>query len=76
MVIVHLGTSRLLVCPMCPPVTAPQPLRASLRDALSYHGAQYGTAEVDAAPYAVLRSWMQAAVLAIQRRCGLWLGRV
>ncbi|KAG2493301.1 hypothetical protein HYH03_008437 [Edaphochlamys debaryana] len=42
--------------------------RASLRDALSYHGAQQSAADVDSAPYAVLRGWMQAAVLAIQRR--------
>ncbi|GLC32976.1 hypothetical protein PLESTB_000384200 [Pleodorina starrii] len=54
---------------VCQQVLVPgQTCRASLRDALSYHGAQYSSTEVDQAPHVVLKSWIQAAVLAVQRR--------
>ncbi|GFR47202.1 hypothetical protein Agub_g8882, partial [Astrephomene gubernaculifera] len=54
---------------VCQQVLVPgQTCRASLRDALSYHGAQLSSAEVECAPHGALRGWMQTAVLAIQRR--------
>lgn len=44
--------------------------RASLRDALAYHGTQLGQAEVEAASFEALRASMEAAVVAIHRRWG------
>ncbi|KXZ56312.1 hypothetical protein GPECTOR_1g275 [Gonium pectorale] len=54
---------------VCQQVLVPgQTCRASLRDALSYHGATLRPNDVDVAPPGVLRGWMQSAVMAIQRR--------